>query len=336
MPGLYDFIGLVSAPASTLPTGAPADDRPQGGLMEWWYFNGHFDGGAGIGPCSFELTFVRLDGPVVDPLHYAYFAFIQEGGEYLAGERLGGRVVRDAPGGFELVFPANRDQPGPWRLAADLSGSQPRHVIEAAFRTRAGRQRAVRLQLASTKPAVLHGGGDWLPMGSGEMRLYSRTRLDVVGGVKFDRLHRTVEGMGWMDHQWGVADFVTARWRYVSIQLNDGRDLVAWEVTRAGDPNARPMTFAALVEASGVARVLPDVEILPELVHPAHGYALVHVVRSVSENIEWEVASVLADQRRVPTDGAAVPFLTLWEAACVVKSGGTVIGRGFTEVGGAS
>lgn len=56
---------------------------------------------------------------------------------------------------------------------------------------------------------------------------YSRTRLEVSGTLTLEGRRLSVNGISWMDHQWGEVSGQRVGWDWLSLQLDDGSDLMA-------------------------------------------------------------------------------------------------------------
>jgi len=97
--------------------------------------------------------------------------------------------------------------------------------------------------------------------GFNEMAWYSWPRSKVRGQLAGTiGAEGIVEGIGWMEHQWGNTDFTRLRWRYLPILLAD-RTLIAYHYAHEDVPGAETTEVAELVD--GEARVLPDCTLSP-------------------------------------------------------------------------
>lgn len=97
--------------------------------------------------------------------------------------------------------------------------------------------------------------------GRNEMAWYSWPRLHVVGALAnrpggAGRL----QGVGWMEHQWGNTDFTQLSWRYVPILLDSGRTLIAFHYHH---PDASDETVEVAELVDGEARPIPNATIDP-------------------------------------------------------------------------
>ena len=80
---------------------------------------------------------------------------------------------------------------------------------------------------------MLHHDTGLVDLGiAGKTYYYSRTDLETSGTVSVSGDSLPVTGVSWFDHQWG--DFTTAEigWDWVSLNLDDGSDIMVslvWE-----------------------------------------------------------------------------------------------------------
>src|SRR5205823_11257336 len=86
------------------------------------------------------------------------------------------------------------------------------------------------LRLTDEKAPALHNGG-YIEYGpAGGSYYYSRTRIRVSGDLTAaDGEHSAVDGLAWMDHQWG--NFVVTNaggWDWYSVQLDDSTELMLY------------------------------------------------------------------------------------------------------------
>jgi predicted secreted hydrolase len=119
---------------------------------------------------------------------------------------------------------------------------------------------AVDLELAPTKPLVLHGDRGWSAKGRdvGNASAYaSFTRLALGGTVSVDGVPVELDGTAWFDQEFGssVLGAGVVGWDWFGLHLDDGRDLMCF-VLRRDDGSIDPASAATLVEPDGTARPL--------------------------------------------------------------------------------
>jgi len=132
----------------------------------------------------------------------------------------------------------------PWRLAA----------TDAGF--------GIDLSLEAGKGAVLQGDGG-LSRKGGEgadeaSYYYSFPRMPTTGTLTVGGERFAVEGDSWFDREWSSALLAEGRvgWDWVSLQLDDGRELIAFRLRGEGGDAERGLDYAALVTVDGELRQL--------------------------------------------------------------------------------
>ena len=89
-------------------------------------------------------------------------------------------------------------------------------------------QYSLDLRAASAKPAALHQDTGLVSLGrAGDTFYYSRTRLQVSGTITMASRRLSIQGVSWMDHQWGELSGQQVGWDWLSLQLEDGSELMA-------------------------------------------------------------------------------------------------------------
>jgi predicted secreted hydrolase len=220
---------------------------------------------------------------------------------------------------------------------ASLDGTD--HVLAASE----GRV-AIDLRLAPLKPEVLHGeaGISRKGMLPGNASHYvSSTRLGTVGTIAIDDEKFAVQGLSWMDHEFGTSFLEPNQvgWDWFSVQLDDGRDLMFFQLRRA-DGAVDPNSSGTLIEADGRSQQLRSGEfrLVPGVKwrSPKTGaeYPVEWMVESPGIGLRLRVRAVFADQEMSPESGIGV---TYWEGSVGVEgqsNGETVGGRGYLEMTG--
>ncbi|HEX2251830.1 MAG TPA: lipocalin-like domain-containing protein [Thermoanaerobaculia bacterium] len=126
--------------------------------------------------------------------------------------------------------------------------------------TAAGDDAALDLVLAPGKPLVLQGEDGLSRKGreaGAASYYYSLTRLPTRGTVTVGGERFAVTGASWLDREWSTSVLGSGErgWDWLSLQLADGRDVVAWRIRGRGDaPGA--IDYAAVVTPQGELRVL--------------------------------------------------------------------------------
>jgi predicted secreted hydrolase len=171
-----------------------------------------------------------------------------------------------------------------------------------------------------------------LALGSAAFSYYALPRVRLEGTLQRGGEAQRVEGIGWLDHQWG---FVYAHeyggWSWLALTLEDGTDLLLSRVEprSAGTPAA---LVGVIREPGAPERALDEFVIeVPEgaMVDASGDYPLQLELRSRSEDLSLTVRSRLTE-----AEWAMVP-VPIWEAPVVVEGslrGRPVRGVGFYEL----
>ena len=302
----------------------PHDEGVHASPLEWWYFNGH----------------VATESGRVFSYHFVTFQSVLEGGFtprlaqlswadhdmdlHLIAEQPDLPILETTSGEFDLSIAG-------WRMSGD---SQTYHL---SFQIG---DYTVELEADSRKPAVLHHDTGLVDLGiAGKTYYYSRTDLETSGTVSVSGDSLPVTGVSWFDHQWG--DFATAQigWDWLSLNLDDGSDLmvsVVWEQAER-KPIAAYGTFVP-TDSAPIHLSAADISLEPtgtwtspdtQGVYPMGWNLLVNsldmglVLTPVIEEAEFAISTF-------------IPVI-YWEGAVAVsgsKGGIDVSGRGFVEMVG--
>ncbi len=305
---------------------------------EWWYFTGNLQGPAGR-PFGFQLTLFRFalaPWPVERPSAWAadqvfmgHLALTDpHGGRFHAFERLS----REALG----LAGARAEPPRVWLEDWLLEGREDGGFRISAFAGDVG----VDLELRATKPVVLQGEAG-LSQKSAEpgnaSYYYSFTRMEARGTVRAFGPALPVNGLVWMDREWGTSALGPDQvgWDWFALQLDDGYDLMYYQLRRE-DGSADPHSKGTLVDPAGAARVLRagevGVEVLGDWRSPRDGvrYPGRWRLRVPAADLDLEVRPALQDQELRLS-------VRYWEGAVQVsgtRSGRPVGGRGYVELTG--
>jgi predicted secreted hydrolase len=307
---------------------------------EWWYFTGRLtdENGAVFG---YQLTFFRqgLVPPaqrgqstsrfVVDDLKFAHFAVSDIGDQRFHFEQ---KLTRGAFG--EAGF-------GDERLAWIEDWSLELRP-DGGFRLRArSGSVALELELANTKPWVIHGENGVSQKATGEGRAshyYSATRLAARGTLTVNGKARPVRGENWLDREWASNQLTAEQvgWDWFSIQFDDGTELMLYQL-RTRDGGFDPNSSATFVGRDGVARHLrrADYELKPlkEWTSKETGgkYPIAWELVIPSLKLQARITTPLATQELV------LKPVAYWEGLVDIegtRDGNNVRGHGYMELTG--
>ena len=237
--------------ASTALINLPADEGAHPASIEWWYFNGHLTDGLAreysFHFVTFQIGINQTGGnfsPAGQLLQLSWGDHTKQ--VFVTGEKVSLETPAATPGSFDI------DLAG-WKMAGDGTD----YVL--AFDTGGY---AVSLNALSLKPAVFHQKTGFVNLGpAGDTFYYTRPRLELSGTLTIDGVSRPVGGSGWMDHQWGRFISRQVGWDWMSLQMDDGSELMAVLVW---DPEGRqPFTsYGTFIAADGTVRHLLEGEII--------------------------------------------------------------------------
>lgn len=338
---------------------------------EWWYLTGHLeavDPGAGAGAegreFGFQLTFFRNslapDAPErasawsTNQLWMGHFAITDvTTGRHLHEERFS----RGAAGLAGAVADPFRVWLEDWELAR-LPDAPPVEGSGSAFPFRlraslagpvggasgpgldARGPASLDLRVDEGKPPVLQGDRGLSQKGPepGNASFYlSWTRMPVRGTLRLGDARLDVQGEAWMDREWSTSALgeVHLGWDWFSLQLDDGRELMFFELRRRdGAPD--PLNHGALVAADGTSRHLDgsavELEVLDRWASPLDGaeYPSGWRLRVPDQGLDLVLTPRVRDQEM------NVSF-RYWEGALEVRGtadGRPVRGRGYAELTG--
>jgi predicted secreted hydrolase len=335
--GLADILGGTSEHFRQVtgpePISFPADHASHPDFQnEWWYFTGNL-ATPDQRQLGFQFTLFRSGlepGPerdslwVADALWMAHLALGDGGQErFFQAERF----ARDALG---LAGANSQDW---WLRDWHVTTTDDGWQLQAE-----DQEFGLDLQLVLTRPIILQGVDGYSRKGpdAGQASLYySATRLAVFGQVRLQDQWLPVEGLAWLDREWGTGQMPPglAGWDWFALQLDDERDLMIYRL-RKPDGSASDLSAGALVGAHGQARILAasDFETRTRRIwRDADGvnWPLEWQLSVPGENLDLIIRPLFDDQ-------VWHQSVRYWEGAVEILDASTNqhIGRGFMELSG--
>ncbi len=306
--------------------------------IEWWYYTGNLSAEHGR-RFGYQLTFFRVGADykpanpsrwAVRDLFMAHLAVSDiDGGRFRFAELLN----RGGPGWAGADPDAYRVWNEGWEARLDPDGD---HRLRAS-----GGGIGVDLALGSGSPPVLHGARGYSRKGAAPgnaSEYYSLTRMPTRGQLTVDGKQFAVRGASWMDHEFGTSFLESGQtgWDWFSLQLEDGRDLMLFQLRRA-DGSRDPHSGGTLVDASGAAWPLgaADFELVAGRAWKSTGsggaYPVEWLVRIPGKNLRLEVRAALDDQELRTAGSTGVAY---YEGAVTAAGAAGVRGRGYLEMTG--
>ena len=229
--------------------------------VEWWYFTGHLTDPKGY-KTGYELTFFRTGvkkdsirkNPSrwrVENIYSAHFAISDETKKSFWFQEKMSRNALGKAGTEKDHFHAwidhwyGQEEKGIFYLSAEEGTGKNRKKIE--------------LKLMPEKPPVIHGAKGVSPkdgLGKNRSHYYSFTRLKTSGRLVLNGVEEKVEGVSWMDHEFGSNPLSSTQtgWDWFSIQLNNQTELMLYQIRNK--EGASPFSFGTFVDEKGRAETL--------------------------------------------------------------------------------
>lgn len=317
--------------------------------IEWWYVTGHLFT-AEKKRCGFQATFFRRAGskPEVAPqpaesfgrgqVYLAHMAVLDEAsGHYLHQERIN-RAGWDAAAATGTLNVHN----GNWSLRFAPDAAVP-DTMELCGSVRS--EVSFTLILTPQKPLVIFGENGVSRKGAAATaasHYLTWPRLAVTGFLRLGGIQQFVTGSAWMDHEISSGQLAPgqAGWDWACLQLDDGREIMAYRM-RHTDGGMDPFSTMAWIDKAGaVTHIGPG----PFRWQPLATWT------STKTKAKYPVRIKITAPD--PASGSDVSFfmepvadaqefvgpisgVSYWEGACRVRnSGGQEIGRAFLELTG--
>jgi predicted secreted hydrolase len=201
---------------------------------------------------------------------------------------------------------------------------------------------SMHVDVLGLKPAVLHNGNGLITYGLGGFSYYySRTRMALSGRLIDHKQSLRVNGVVWMDHQWG--NFLTlggGGWDWFSIQLNNNTEMMLYLIRDATGKTVS--TYVEEIRPRADVHLLPPgtlhVDVLNHWKSPVTGvnYPSGWHLEVHSQQLQAEVSLTpeLQGQELVVYQSTGN---TYWEGAVSIQgqsAGQDVQGEGYVELTG--
>lgn len=320
---------------------------------EWWYYTGHLRASDGK-RYGYQLTFFRVGVGAPPSLGHDSDA----GDSARAGER---RASAWQTGELILAHFAisdldakthssserrNRSGPG---TAGAASDSLAVFVEDWSVRAESGGHRlvargggyAIDLFATPARPPVVHGA-DGVSRKSREgtngSHYASITRLGTTGTLTVGSTRIQVEGVSWMDHEFGSDQMLADQtgWDWMGLTLDDGSDLMLYRLRGAGPPFLQ----GTIVPAEGAPVPLDerDIEMNPldewKSERSGASYPVRWSVRVANRALSLAVSARFPAQELTTEESTGI---TYWEGSVEVRGesrGRAVAGEGYLEMTG--
>ena len=309
--------------------------------IEWWYYTGNLADGEGH-RFGYQLTFFRIG---VDPrpsnpsrwalrdLFMAHFAMTDISGKrYRFAERINRAGVGWAGALTDQYRVWNQD----WEACLDASGE---HLLRAAET-----EMSLELRLNSEKLPVIHGENGISQKGQqtgNASHYYSLTRMPTRGTLMVAGQCFKVEGLSWMDHEFGTSFLEPEQvgWDWFSLQLEDGTDLMIFQLRHANG-SRDPHSSGTLIDSSGKRSFMGYETFVLDSggkwrsTASGASYPIEWGVKIPGRNLDLAIRTAVADQELRTSQSTGVNY---WEGAIEAvgtRNGQPVRGRGYLEMTG--
>jgi predicted secreted hydrolase len=307
---------------------------------EWWYYTGNLETEAGRhfgyqltffrrGLVSSQATLDRLSDWGTEQVYMAHFAISDIASDE---HNFFERFARGALGLAGAVAEPYEVWLENWRVyqleptVYKLSAEQDGYALD--------------LTLIDEKGPVLHGDQGYSQKGSdpgNASYYYSQTRLATSGTIQIMDESYQVTGLSWKDHEYSTSALMPGQvgWDWFSIQLQDGYDLMFFQIRRA-DGSIDPFSNGSLVSPDGTVINLKSDDFRIQVnqtwrsPHSKAGYPAVWEVLLPDFDLELFVTPYMSDQE------LEVSY-TYWEGAVSVEGlhgDRQVEGYGYVELTG--
>jgi predicted secreted hydrolase len=170
---------------------------------------------------------------------------------------------------------------------------------------------------------------------------YSYTRLKTSGTLTYGGRQLAVEGLSWMDHEFGSDELQPDQvgWDWFSIQLDDGREVMLY-LLRRRDGSVTPESSGSVIARDGSVRYVPLDAFAAEATgtwtspHTNGRYPSGWHVRVPGERIDLVLVPTLLDQELAGTNAGGISY---WEGAVDVRDAtapNRTLGAGYVELTG--
>ena len=201
---------------------------------------------------------------------------------------------------------------------------------------------AITLSQVSEKPPAIHGHDGVSkkgPCASCASHYYSLTRLHTTGTLVVRGQSLAVDGLSWMDHEFGSDELQKnqAGWDWFALQLDDKREVMLYRL-RQKDGSVTPQSSGSVVGSRGEVAYLPLTAFSIaangswKSPHTGGTYPSGWRVQVPGSQLDLTIVPTVLDQELSNTTGG----ISYWEGAVDVKdtATGKVLGVGYVELTG--
>jgi predicted secreted hydrolase len=318
---------------------------------EWWYYSGHLQSQPPDKRCyGYQLTFFRtaLRGETktrkskwsIQNIYFAHLALTDESKKKFEYRE---KISRGSLG--EAGASTYKKDGKPFRVWIEdwsLEGKGPSmemHLLKAG-----DKDFGIAFLLTPEKNPVVHGQNGVSQKGEGEgyaSHYYSISRLKTEGKIFLRGKELSVQGMSWMDHEFGssqLREYQTG-WDWFSIRLDNQCELMFYQI-RHRDGSINPYSSGTMIFADGTHHHLPlkafQIKALEKWRSQKSGatYPSKWSIKVPDYRIELSLTPTVRDQELITKESTRV---TYWEGSVRVEGkyqGDPIKGVGYVELTG--
>jgi predicted secreted hydrolase len=308
---------------------------------EWWYYTGHLES-KDHKHFGYELTFFRTgvdELPVKTPsawdvkdIFLAHFALTDENNKtFHYFEKLNRSGLNSAGARTDHYYVFNEN----WSI--EQTGNQ--YLLKADTA-----DFGLHLLLNSAKPPVVHGRDGVSQKASCKgcaSHYYSMTRLKSEGFVYLKGQSLPVNGISWMDHEFGSNQLTAEQvgWDWYSVQLSDNTELMLYVIKKT-DGSIDGNSSGTIIYSDGTSKHINQSEFKISTdrkwksPHTGGVYPMDWTISIPSAKLSLSLVPVLDDQELSTAKSTGVSY---WEGANSVKGqvdGKAVSGQAYVEMTG--
>jgi predicted secreted hydrolase len=318
---------------------------------EWWYYSGHLQSlSHDKKSFGYQLTFFRTGLTretihqkskwSIQDLYFAHLAITDESKrrfEYL--EKISRGSLGEA--GASL-YKTGEKTFRVWIENWSIEGKGPamqNHSLKAG-----DRNFGIELMLTPEKNPVIHGQNGISQKAEGEgyaSHYYSISRLKTDGRIFLQNKEVPVQGISWMDHEFGSTQLreYQVGWDWFSLQLDKGMELMLYQI-RQKDGRIDPYSSGTIIFHDGTYHPLHkkefQIDVLKQWKSQRSGaiYPSKWKIKIPGHQIELTLTPTVKDQELITKESTRV---TYWEGSIKVEGkyqGDPIKGIGYVELTG--
>ncbi len=318
---------------------------------EWWYYSGHLQSQIQDRKSfGYQLTFFRTGLTretknqkskwTIRNLYFAHLAITDESKnkfQYLE------KISRGSLG--EAGASSYKTGEKTFRVWIENWSVEGKGPALQHYSLRAGDKNfGIDLMLTPEKNPIIHGQNGISQKAEGEgfaSHYYSIPRLKTEGKIFLQNKEIPVQGMSWMDHEFGSSQLreYQVGWDWFSLQLDKGMELMFYQI-RHRDGKIDPYSSGTIIYADGTHQHLSrkefHIEVLDQWKSSKSGaiYPSKWKIKVPGHQIELTLSPTVKNQELITKESTRV---TYWEGSVKVEGkyqGSPINGLGYAELTG--